>query len=129
MKEDKNPNVGYKKPPEHTRFKKGKSGNPRGRPRTPEDLNTVLNRVLTRKVRLKDNDQTLPIREALLWKLRDLALQGDRQALALQRRIIDESGIADPNANSAEKEKQEVLRFLESLGVNVKWDQGENGKR
>lgn len=127
MTEDKNPNVGYKKPPENTRFKKGKSGNPRGRPRKPEDLNTVLNRVLTRKVRLKDNDQTLPIREALIWKLRDLALQGDRQALALQRRIIDESGIADPNANSAEKEKQEVLRFLESIGVNVKWGQGKNG--
>ncbi len=28
--------VGYGKPPQHTQFKKGQSGNPRGRPRKPE---------------------------------------------------------------------------------------------
>lgn len=28
--------VGYKNPPRHTRFKKGQSGNPKGRPRTPK---------------------------------------------------------------------------------------------
>ena len=51
-----------------------------------EDLDTVLHRVLNRKVRVKDDDQTMPIRDALMRKLRELALQGDKQALALQRR-------------------------------------------
>lgn len=109
------PKVGYMNPPQHTRFKKGKSGNPRGRPRKQEDLNTELHRVLNRKVRVKDNDQKLPIRDALMWKLRDLALQGDKQAIALQRRIIDESGISDPNAYSPEEKKKQILRNIQRM--------------
>ena len=109
------PKVGYMNPPQHTRFKKGKSGNPRGRPRKQEDLNTVLHRVLNRKVRVKDDDQTMPIRDALMRKLRELALQGDRQALALQRRIIDESGIADPDACSPEEKKRRILSRIRRM--------------
>ena len=109
------PKVGHMNPPQHTRFKKGKSGNPRGRPRKQEDLNTVLHRVLNRKVRTKDDDQTMPIRDALMRKLRELALQGDRQALALQRRIIDESGIADPDACSPEEKKRRILSRIRRM--------------
>lgn len=109
------PKVGYMNPPQHTRFKKGKSGNPRGRPRKQEDLDTVLHRVLNRKVRVKDDDQTMPIRDALMRKLRELALQGDRQALALQRRIIDESGTADPDACLPEEKKRRILRRIRRM--------------
>ena len=109
------PKVGYMNPPQYTRFKKGKSGNPRGRPRKQEDLDTVLHRVLNRKVRVKDDDQTMPIRDALMRKLRELALQGDRQALALQRRIIDESGIADPDACSPEEKKRRILSRIRRM--------------
>ena len=116
MTEDQTPNVGYMNPPQHTRFKKGKSGNPLGRPRKKEDLNSVMLRVLNRKVRVKDDDQKLPIRDALMWKLRELALNGDKQAMALQRRIIDESGIADPNAYSPEEQKKETLSALKWIG-------------
>ncbi len=123
MTNDKTTNVGYMSPPEHTRFKKGKSGNPRGRPRKQEDLNTLLNRVLKRKVRVSGNDQKMPIREALMWKLRELALQGDKQALALQRRIIDESGIADPRVCSPEEKKERILRAFEKMGVKVVRDE------
>jgi hypothetical protein len=120
MTDENTSTVGYMNPPEHTRFKKGKSGNPRGRPRKREGLNTVLNRVLNRKVRVKDNDQKLPIRDALMWKLRDLALQGDKQAMALQRRIINESGIADPNAYSPEEKKKQFLRNIQRMIAETK---------
>ena len=117
MTEENTPHVGYMSPPEHTRFKKGKSGNPRGRPRKREDLNTVLHRLLNRKVRVKDNDQRLAIRDALIWKLREMALQGDKQALALQRRIIEDSGIADPDAISPEELREKLYRALKGMGV------------
>jgi len=34
--------VGYGQPPHHTRFKKGQSGNPRGRPCGSNNLKTLL---------------------------------------------------------------------------------------
>ena len=125
MTERKTSDVGYMNPPEHTRYKKGKSGNPRGRPRKREDLNTVLQRVLNRKVRVKDNDRKLPIRDALIWKLRELALQGDKQALALQRRIIDEADFG-PSAEEILREKRErILKAFERVGVEVRRSEDE----
>jgi hypothetical protein len=38
--------VGFGKPPKQTRFKKGRSGNPRGRPRKRPDLYSELTKVL-----------------------------------------------------------------------------------
>ena len=41
-------NVGYGKPPKHTRFKKGQSGNPRGRPKRNQcrDSSSLMNEIL-----------------------------------------------------------------------------------
>ena len=38
--------VGYGKPPRHTRFTKGQSGNPRGRPPGAKNLKTLLSEAL-----------------------------------------------------------------------------------
>lgn len=125
MTERKTPDVGYMNPPEHTRFRKGKSGNPRGRPRTRDDLNTVLQRVLNRKIRIKGNDQKLSVRDALIWKLRELALQGDKQALALQRRILDEADIGSSAEERLRDKRDRILRGIERMGVEVKWSEDE----
>lgn len=119
MTESDTPPVGYMVPPEHTRFKKGSSGNPRGRPRKRKDLNTVLQNVLNRKVRIKDNAQTMQIRDALIWKLRELALQGDKKALALQRRIIAEAGLAQVDLRSEEELKARIIAAFEGMGITV----------
>lgn len=37
--------VGPGKPPKHTRFKPGQSGNPKGRPKGSQNVKTVLNKV------------------------------------------------------------------------------------
>ena len=52
MADDRKPNyrVGYKKPPLHTRFRKGQSGNPRGRPRGSKNLSTLLTDALNEPV-------------------------------------------------------------------------------
>lgn len=125
MTERKTSDVGYMNPPEHTRFKQGKSGNPHGRPRKREHLNTVLQRVLNRKIRVKDNDQKPPIRDALIWRLRELALQGDKQALALQRRIIDEADIGQPAEEMLREKRDRILKAFERMGVEVKWSEDE----
>jgi hypothetical protein len=38
--------VGYRKPPKGSRFKKGNNANPRGRPRKPNDLASLLKQAL-----------------------------------------------------------------------------------
>ena len=115
MTDDWIPNVGYMNPPEHTRFKKGKSGNPRGRPRKREDLNTVLQRVLNRKVGVKDNDRKMPIKDALIWKLRELVLDGDKQALVLQRQILTDAGYGEPEDDSWIRFNKGIAKLAQSL--------------
>jgi hypothetical protein len=121
MTDRETPTSGYMNPPKHTQFQKGKSGNPRGRPRKRDDLNTVLERVLMRKVRVRDEERKIPIRDALIWKLRELALQGDKQALSLQRRIIEQAGLDQTDTHDPETTKIKVLKALENMGVPVKW--------
>ena len=52
MADDDKPDykVGYKKPPLHTRFQKGQSGNPRGRPRGSKNFSTLLTDALNEPV-------------------------------------------------------------------------------
>src|SRR5690348_17195475 len=47
--------VGYGKPPLHTRFKQGRSGNPRGRSRDGKNLSTLLNEALNEPVVVTEN--------------------------------------------------------------------------
>jgi hypothetical protein len=42
--------VGYRKPPLHSRFERGQSGNPRGRPSGAKNLATLLTEALNETV-------------------------------------------------------------------------------
>src|ERR1700686_1103014 len=63
--------VGYRKPPVHTRFKSGKSGNPRGRPRASKNLSTLLNEALNESVAVVENGRRRKIskRQAIIAQL------------------------------------------------------------
>ena len=75
--------VGYGKPPVHSRFKPGQSGNPAGRRKGTRNLSTDVRLMLELPVRLKDGGGTRKIstQEAALMKVREKALQGDVRAL------------------------------------------------
>ena len=47
--------VGYGKPPPHTRFAKGQSGNPRGRPCGAKNFTTLLEEALDEAVTVTEN--------------------------------------------------------------------------
>jgi len=112
--------VCFASPPAQHRFTKGKSGNPRGRPRKQDDLWTHLTRVLDRKVKLQGRNGQMPIREALIRRLRELALAGDRRALDLQRRILAEAGgNAEDRIAAPGEVKRRVLEGFRRMGVKV----------
>ena len=48
--------VGYRKPPVHTRFQPGQSGNPSGRAKGSQNFKTLLNRILKEEIPLLDGD-------------------------------------------------------------------------
>ena len=51
--------VGYGKPPEHSRFKKGVSANPKGRPkRQPPEVGEVIRAVMDAAVEYRESGRT-----------------------------------------------------------------------
>lgn len=75
--------VGYRKPPKHAQFKKGRSGNPKGRPKGSRNFSTDVKATLSRPVRLTENgrQRTVSTQLASLARLREKALSGDNKAL------------------------------------------------
>ena len=50
--------VGYGRPPKHTQFKKGRSGNPNGRPRRQCNVRTVVKEALGQKIIIREGGET-----------------------------------------------------------------------
>jgi len=48
--------VGYKKPPQHSRFQPGRSGNPRGKQKGVRNLGSDVKRTLEVPVRLNEQE-------------------------------------------------------------------------
>ena len=75
--------VGYGKPPVHSRFKSGQTGNPKGRRKGVSNLRSDVKKTL--KIGVKVNDQgksrTASTQEAALLRLRQKALKGGDRAL------------------------------------------------
>lgn len=125
MSDQNTPQVGFARPPARHRFKKGQSGNRKGRPKKQHDIYTLLQRVMNRKVRLKGADRQIPIHEALIRKLRDLALSGDRRAIDLQRRILGEAGVNQTEFRDPEEKKRIVLNALSNMGAKIDYSENE----
>ncbi len=90
MPHDRDYDVGYGKPPEHSRFKKGQSGNPRGRAKGSKNLATVLSETLDETVTVTENGRRRKIskREALAKQLVNRAAQGDAKTIQICLRLL-----------------------------------------
>jgi hypothetical protein len=116
--------VGYGRPPKSTRFKKGKSGNPKGRPRGARGMSAVLHNVMRQKIPVTENGRTrrVPALEVMLRRLANDAMRNDPRALKLVFSLVDrhteghEAGEDEPDAAEVLKEDEEILtRYLPAL--------------
>ena len=81
----RNTDVGYGKPPADTRFRKGVSGNPHGRPKGRRNVTAVFAKTLREKVVITEHGQrkTITKLEAAIKQLVNGAASGDLRALQL----------------------------------------------
>ena len=73
---------GVGKPPTHRQFKKGQSGNKKGRPKGSKNVATILKEALSKKVIVRDGDKVRRISkgEAFVETVLNDSLKGDNQA-------------------------------------------------
>ena len=82
--------VGYGKPPRHTRFAKGQSGNPRGRPSGAKNLSTLLSDALNETVVVTENGGRRKVskRQAIITQLVNRSATADFRAIKLLLDIV-----------------------------------------
>src|SRR3984893_10852151 len=90
---------GYGKPPRETRFGKGQSGNPRGRPSGAKNFKTLLSDALNEPVIVTENGGRLKVtkRQAIITQLVNRSATADWRAIKILLDLVrDIEGQTEP---------------------------------
>jgi Family of unknown function (DUF5681) len=74
--------VGYGKPPKETRFEKGQSGNPKGRPKGSQNIATTFHQITRELIQVSENGKSRAVTklDAIMLQLVNKAVSGDLKA-------------------------------------------------
>jgi len=126
--DDPAPKVGNKCPPQHSRFKKGKSGNPAGRPKGALGLKTLLAAELKSTIKIQEAGKTKTVtkQQAMVKQFVGKALKGDDKAfgrllplmLAIGAEEVADAGhaLTDQQKEILERNAQRLLEMLAEKG-------------
>jgi uncharacterized protein (UPF0216 family) len=125
MPDDDKPDykVGYKKPPLHTRFQRGQSGNPRGRPRGSKNFSTLLTEALNEPVVITEDGRrrTISKRELGVRQLANRFAMAEAQAtkmllgLMLERERLAAAVAPAERPSFGEADKKVIANLLKRL--------------
>lgn len=112
--------IGYGKPPRETRFVKGKSGNPKGRPKGSQNLASILAKVCRERVRVNGSGgRTISKLEATLTQLCNQAASGNlraiRELLYWSKLFLDSEQGSAVVLGSDERDKAVMASILERI--------------
>jgi hypothetical protein len=111
--------VGYGKPPLHARFQKGRSGNPKGRPRGKKNMSTLLSAALDAAIIVVENGRRKKIskREAIITQLVNKSASADLKATQIVLAMLqDVEARADDSSDSATftEADQEIIQRIQA---------------
>src|ERR1700722_8365904 len=86
--------VGYGKPPKANQFRKGRTGNPRGKRQGEENIISAFKRIVSKRVKIDDGEKvrTITLAEAVILKNYQAALQKNPFAMSNIYRLADDAG-------------------------------------
>ena len=112
--------VGYGKPPRHTGFQKGRSGNPKGRPKGSKNFATLLTDALDEKVQVTEDGKRRRVtkRELVIKQLVNKSASADLRAIKQLTDIVQgverrsEAASAPPLPQAFTAADEEVIAEL-----------------
>ena len=86
--------IGYKRPPKSGQFKKGRSGNPKGRPKGSNNFLTILEQELGQSIVVNENGRKKKITrlQAMVKRMVAGALQGEHRSLLTLIEVLRRTG-------------------------------------
>ena len=115
--------VGYGRPPLHSRFKAGQSGNPKGRPPRQRNITTIVREAAGKRITLREagRSHTVTWLDAFVQNIFAKALAGDPKAIASLLLLLKATGqlsqeeLTDEARPLTAEEQAVVARMLASL--------------
>jgi hypothetical protein len=119
--------IGYGRPPLRRRFKPGRSGNPKGRPKGKRNMRAAIESALNQPIKIREGDsvRSLSKRDGIVLTILNKALQGDAKAWTALIQLIRSVGITDEIPEPAGNEPvtacdQEIIAdFLRRHGAST----------
>jgi hypothetical protein len=126
--------VGYKKPPKHTQFKKGQSGNPNGRPKGTKNLTTDMKEELNEQVIITEGgrDTQHSKQRVIVKRTVQKAINGDMRAVEIVIKMNAQHSDSDSEEVGSERlspDDQDIIdRYFSEVHKHGKNDDSEDGK-
>lgn len=126
MPRDHDQEVGYRRPPKRTQFRKGQSGNPRGRPKIVTSFKSDLAAELQEKLILTESGRERKItkQRAFIKTLTAAAIKKDIRAVNALLACMRLFGVGEDTVSAADKVDLDDLELLEAYVTQQRKQQG-----
>jgi len=117
--------AGYGRPPVASRFKPGKSGNPKGRPKGAKNLKTLIREAMIASIPIQEGEKTRRVTrlEGVVLRQIQSALRGnDKSAMAVLKMALQLGFLQDSSESGEINLSSEDERILDELLIRSRND-------